>query len=164
MAISLVSNPSFSKVLIKICCVAFSCGAVITDTKVLTLAGEKEEGGVGHRQFCLFLSTSLAQATHPQSIKKVNKKTSDTQFAFCCIYKLDLDLESSGPTSPQTNRHATDSSAGRWQSKTVEIGVAYAKFECGVLRHWCRGVGVSGCVVLMQKSRTCQIRKSRVHL
>jgi len=34
-----------SKVLIKICCVAFSCGAMIADTKALTLAGlEKEEG------------------------------------------------------------------------------------------------------------------------
>jgi hypothetical protein len=40
----LVSNPSFSKVLVKICCVAVSCGAMVADTKALTLAGlEKEE-------------------------------------------------------------------------------------------------------------------------
>jgi hypothetical protein len=44
-AISLVPNPSFSKVLIKICCAAFSCGAMIADMKALTLAGlEKDEG------------------------------------------------------------------------------------------------------------------------
>ena len=45
-AISLVSNPSFSNVLIKICCAASSCGAMImADTKALTLTGlEKEEG------------------------------------------------------------------------------------------------------------------------
>jgi hypothetical protein len=43
--ISLVSNPSFSNVFIKICCAAFSCGAIFADTKALTLAGlEKEEG------------------------------------------------------------------------------------------------------------------------
>jgi hypothetical protein len=45
-AISLFSNPSFSKDLIKICCAAFSCGAMIADTKALTLAGEKEEGRI----------------------------------------------------------------------------------------------------------------------
>jgi hypothetical protein len=39
MAISLVPNPLFSKDLIKICCAAFSCGAMIADTKALTLAG-----------------------------------------------------------------------------------------------------------------------------
>ena len=46
-AISLVSNPSFSNVLIKICCAASSCGAmIVADTKALTLAGlEKEEEG-----------------------------------------------------------------------------------------------------------------------
>jgi len=38
-AISLVSNPSFSKILIKICCAAFSCDAMIADIKALTLAG-----------------------------------------------------------------------------------------------------------------------------
>ncbi len=44
-AISLFSNPSFSKDLIKICCAAFSCGAMIAETKALTLAGlGKEEG------------------------------------------------------------------------------------------------------------------------
>jgi hypothetical protein len=43
VAISWVSNPSFSKVSIKICCAAFSCGAMIADTKALTLAGRKEE-------------------------------------------------------------------------------------------------------------------------
>ena len=45
-AISLVSNPPFSKVSIKICCAASSCGAMImADQKALTLAGwEKEEG------------------------------------------------------------------------------------------------------------------------
>jgi hypothetical protein len=43
-AISLFSNPSFSKDLINICCAAFSCGAMFADTKALTLAGlEKEE-------------------------------------------------------------------------------------------------------------------------
>jgi hypothetical protein len=47
VAISLVSNPPFSKVLIKICCSAFSCGAMIADTKALTLAVEKEEGLMG---------------------------------------------------------------------------------------------------------------------
>ena len=47
-AISLFSNPSFSKALIKICCAAFSCGAMITNTKALTLAGlEKEERRIG---------------------------------------------------------------------------------------------------------------------
>jgi hypothetical protein len=47
MAISLVSNPSFSKVLIKICYAASSCGAMIADTKALTLAGlGKEEGRI----------------------------------------------------------------------------------------------------------------------
>ena len=46
-AISLVSNPSFSNVLIKICCAASSCGAmIVADTKALILAGlEKEEEG-----------------------------------------------------------------------------------------------------------------------
>jgi hypothetical protein len=44
-AISLFSNPSFSKDFIKICCAAFSCGAMIADTKVLTRARlGKEEG------------------------------------------------------------------------------------------------------------------------
>ena len=43
-AISLVSNPSFSKVLIKICCAASSCGAmIVADTEVLTLAGLEKE-------------------------------------------------------------------------------------------------------------------------
>ena len=38
-AISLVSNPSFSNALIKICCAASSCGAmIVADTKSLTLA------------------------------------------------------------------------------------------------------------------------------
>jgi hypothetical protein len=46
VAISLVFNPSFSKVLIKICCAAFSCGAMIADTKALTLAGEKRKEGL----------------------------------------------------------------------------------------------------------------------
>jgi hypothetical protein len=31
VAISLVSNPSFSKALIKICCAAFSCGGIFVD-------------------------------------------------------------------------------------------------------------------------------------
>ena len=46
-AISLVSNFSFSNVLIKICCAASSCGAmIVADKKALTLAGwEKEEEG-----------------------------------------------------------------------------------------------------------------------
>jgi hypothetical protein len=36
-AISLVLSPSLSKVLIKICCAAFSCGAmIVADTKALT--------------------------------------------------------------------------------------------------------------------------------
>jgi hypothetical protein len=46
-AISLFSNPSFSKDLIKICCAVFSCGAMIADTKALTLAGlekKRKEG------------------------------------------------------------------------------------------------------------------------
>ena len=48
MAISLVSNPSFSKVLIEICCAAFICGAMIADTKALTLAGlEKRKERIG---------------------------------------------------------------------------------------------------------------------
>ena len=39
------SNPCFSKDLFKICYAAFSCGAMIADTKALTLAGlGKEEG------------------------------------------------------------------------------------------------------------------------
>jgi hypothetical protein len=39
-AISLVSNPSFSNTLIKICCAASSCGVmIVADTKALTLAG-----------------------------------------------------------------------------------------------------------------------------
>jgi hypothetical protein len=46
--LNLVSNPSFSTVLIKICCAAFSCDAIIADIKALTLAGlEKEEGVIG---------------------------------------------------------------------------------------------------------------------
>ncbi len=49
MAISLVSNPSFSKILIKICCVAFVRGAMVANTKALTLAGlEEEEERIGH--------------------------------------------------------------------------------------------------------------------
>ena len=46
-AISLVSNPSISNVLIKLYCAASSCGAMITaDTKALTLVRlENEEGG-----------------------------------------------------------------------------------------------------------------------
>jgi hypothetical protein len=44
-AISLVSNPSFSKVLIKICCAASSCGAMIVADTTLTLAGLKKEEG-----------------------------------------------------------------------------------------------------------------------
>ena len=46
VAISLVLNPSFSKVLIKIRRAAFSCGIMITDTKALTMAGEEEEGRI----------------------------------------------------------------------------------------------------------------------
>jgi hypothetical protein len=47
-AISLFLNSSFSKVLIKICYIAFSCDAMTADIKVLTLAGlEKEEGRIG---------------------------------------------------------------------------------------------------------------------
>jgi hypothetical protein len=38
-AISLFSNSFFSKDLIKMCCAALSCGAMIADTKALTLAG-----------------------------------------------------------------------------------------------------------------------------
>jgi hypothetical protein len=48
VAISLVSSPSFSKVLIKIYCIGY--GAMFADTKTLTLAGLEEEkektGGV----------------------------------------------------------------------------------------------------------------------
>jgi len=44
-AISLFSSSCFSKDLIKICYAAFSCGAMIADTKAPTLAElEKEEG------------------------------------------------------------------------------------------------------------------------
>jgi hypothetical protein len=35
-AISLFLDPSFSKVLIKICCAAFSCGAMFADTKAFS--------------------------------------------------------------------------------------------------------------------------------
>jgi hypothetical protein len=52
-AISLFSNRSFSKDLIKICCAAFSCGAMIADTKVLTRAGlekKRKEDTVGMGQ------------------------------------------------------------------------------------------------------------------
>jgi len=45
VAISFVSNPSLSKVSIKICYVAFSCGTIIVDTKALTLAGLEKEVG-----------------------------------------------------------------------------------------------------------------------
>ena len=39
-AISLVSNPSFSKVSIKICCAASSCGAMaVADTKAADFGG-----------------------------------------------------------------------------------------------------------------------------
>ena len=45
-AISLVSNPSFSKVLIKICCAASICGAmIVADTKALTLTVMEEDKG-----------------------------------------------------------------------------------------------------------------------
>jgi hypothetical protein len=45
-AISFVSNLSFSKVSIKICCAASGCGAmIVADTKALTLAGLKKEAG-----------------------------------------------------------------------------------------------------------------------
>lgn len=47
-AISLVLNPSFSKVLIKIRCAAASCGAMVADTKALTLADwRKRKKGLG---------------------------------------------------------------------------------------------------------------------
>src|SRR6266487_1198138 len=50
-AISLVSNPFFSNVLIKICCAASSCGAmIVADMKVLTLSGlgkEEKRGRMG---------------------------------------------------------------------------------------------------------------------
>jgi hypothetical protein len=46
VAISLVSNPSFSRVSIRICCAAFNGGAIIVDdTKALTLAGWKKVEG-----------------------------------------------------------------------------------------------------------------------
>jgi hypothetical protein len=45
-AISLFSNPSFSNALIKICCAASNCGAmIVADTEAAGL--EKEEEGVG---------------------------------------------------------------------------------------------------------------------
>jgi hypothetical protein len=45
-AIILASNPSFSKVLIEICCALSSYGdMVVADTRALTL--EKEEGWIG---------------------------------------------------------------------------------------------------------------------
>ena len=48
VAISLVSSPSFSKVLIKIYRIAFSYGAMFADTRTLTLAGlEEAEGKTG---------------------------------------------------------------------------------------------------------------------
>lgn len=42
-AVSLVPNPFSCKVLIKICCAAFSCGAIIAVRKALTLARAEEE-------------------------------------------------------------------------------------------------------------------------
>src|SRR5947207_2609936 len=49
-AISLVSNPSVSRVLIRIRCAASSCGAMIAaDTKALTLAGMEEEAKDGRK-------------------------------------------------------------------------------------------------------------------
>jgi hypothetical protein len=85
-AISLVSNPSFSKVSIKICCAASIGGAIIVDdTKALTLAGWKkwkeEETGV-HRQFCLFkVPPCTSQTSHrltPQSSHR--GRESDLQY------------------------------------------------------------------------------------
>lgn len=47
-AIRLVSNPSISKVLIRIRCAAFSCSVmIVTGTKALTLTGIEGEGGEG---------------------------------------------------------------------------------------------------------------------
>jgi hypothetical protein len=70
-AISLVSNPSFSKVSIKICCVAFSGGAIIVDdTKALTLAGWKNvEGRRNGRSSPILPSqgTSLYKPHKPQA-------------------------------------------------------------------------------------------------
>ena len=71
-AISLFSNPCFSKDLIKICYVALSYGSIIADTKALTLAGlEKEEGRIGgvtrrqdcgvNRQFCPLRSAAVPE-------------------------------------------------------------------------------------------------------
>jgi len=47
VAMSLVPSPSFSKVWIKMCCAAFSCGTIIVDTKKLTR--KADSGGIGKR-------------------------------------------------------------------------------------------------------------------
>jgi hypothetical protein len=89
-AISLVSNPSFSKVSIKICCAAFSGGTIIVDdTKALTSGGVEKCGRkkkwevIANSAFSRYLPV---QATGlPRSpLKKLCIKISDTQFAFYC--------------------------------------------------------------------------------
>jgi hypothetical protein len=74
-AISLFSNPLFSKVSIKICCAASSCGAmVVADTKAANSSGlEKRKKEV--RQFCLCqvlpgTSHTSHRPTRPTILKK----------------------------------------------------------------------------------------------
>ena len=89
-AICLVSTPSFSKVSIKMCCVAFNGGAIIVDaTKGLTLVEMekiKEEETRGHCQFYLlrYVPIQAKQTTSlPHNpLKKLYIKFSDTQCPF----------------------------------------------------------------------------------
>ena len=82
-AICLVSSPSFSKVSIKMCCVAFNGGAIIVDaTKGLTLVEMEKIKGRNERSlqwpFYLFkVRPYTSQTNHkltPQSLKKVIHK------------------------------------------------------------------------------------------
>ena len=80
-AICLVSNPSFSKVSIKMCCVAFNGGAIIVDaTKGLTLVEREKIKGRNERSLPFYLfkvRPYTSQTNHkltPQSLKKVMYK------------------------------------------------------------------------------------------
>jgi hypothetical protein len=62
----MVLNPSFSKVSIKICCVASSCGAIVVDnTKAADSSGleKREEEKVTANSAFFKYYTSLVQAT-----------------------------------------------------------------------------------------------------
>ena len=65
VAISLVSNPSFSKFLIKICCAAFNGGAIIVnDTKA---EGRRNGRVTANSSLLRYLALSLYKSHKPQA-------------------------------------------------------------------------------------------------